>query len=85
MRQIHSTLGGVVKVVGSNLASWEIFTTSIGSFNLRLPSPPNFGPFGESGANFPVQLPSRSHFANIENKKLSPKIYVKNIKTRVLK
>ena len=30
----------------------------------------NFGPFGEIGANFPVQLSSRSHFANIENKKV---------------
>ena len=29
----------------------------------------NLGPFGEIGANFPVQLSSRSHFANIENKK----------------
>ena len=28
----------------------------------------NFGPFGEIGANFPVQLSSRSQFANIENK-----------------
>ena len=30
----------------------------------------NFGPFREIGANFPVQLSSRSHFANIENKKV---------------
>ena len=30
----------------------------------------NFGPFGEIGANFPVQLLSRSHFAKIENKKV---------------
>ena len=30
----------------------------------------NFGPFGELDANFPVQLSSRSHFANIENKKV---------------
>ena len=30
----------------------------------------NFGPFGENGANFPVQLSSRSHFANIENEKV---------------
>ena len=30
----------------------------------------NFGPFGEIGANFPVQLSSRSHFAKIENKKI---------------
>ena len=29
-----------------------------------------FGPFGEIGANFPVQLSSRSHFAKIENKKV---------------
>ena len=43
-----------------------------------------FRPFGEIDANFPVQLSSRSHFANIENKKkLSPKINVKNIKIRV--
>ena len=28
----------------------------------------NFGPFGKIGTNFPVQLPSRSHFVNIENK-----------------
>ena len=30
----------------------------------------NFGPFGEIGANFPVQLSSGSHFAKIENKKV---------------
>ena len=30
----------------------------------------NFGSFGEIGANFPVQLSSRSHFAKIENKKV---------------
>ena len=30
----------------------------------------NFGPFGEISANFSVQLSSRSHFANIENKKV---------------
>ena len=30
----------------------------------------NFGPFGEIGANFPVQLSLRSLFANIENKKV---------------
>ena len=30
----------------------------------------NFGPFGEIGAKFPVQLSSPSHFANIENKKV---------------
>ena len=29
----------------------------------------NFGPFGEIGANFPVQFSSRSLFANIENMK----------------
>ena len=29
-----------------------------------------FRPFGEIGAKFPVQLSSRSHFANIENKKI---------------
>ena len=40
----------------------------------------NFGPFGEIGANFPVQLSSRSHFAKIENKKVIAKINVKNIK-----
>ena len=33
----------------------------------------NFGPFGEIGANFPVQLSSRSHFANIENRKIIAK------------
>ena len=43
----------------------------------------NFQPFGEIGANFPVQLSSRSHFANIENKKVIAKINGKNIKTRV--
>ena len=36
----------------------------------------NFEPFGEIGANFPVQLSSRSHFANIGNKKVSSKINV---------
>ena len=30
----------------------------------------NFGPFGEIGANFLVQLSSRSNFASIENKKV---------------
>ena len=30
----------------------------------------NFRPYGKIGANFPVQLSSRSHFANIENKKV---------------
>ena len=30
----------------------------------------NFEPFAEIGAYFPVQLSSRSHFANIENKKV---------------
>ena len=30
----------------------------------------NLGTFGEIGANFPVQLSSLSHFANIENKKV---------------
>ena len=43
----------------------------------------NSGTFGEIGTNFPVQLSSWSHFANIENKKLSQKIDVKSIKTRV--
>ena len=28
-----------------------------------------FGPFGKIGAYFSVRLSSRSHFANIENKK----------------
>ena len=27
--------------------------------------------FGEMGANFPVQLSSRSHFAKIENKSIT--------------
>ena len=43
MRQIHLTqipagavLGGVVEVVGSNLARGEIFTASLGSVDLRL-------------------------------------------------
>ena len=30
----------------------------------------NFGPLGEIGTNFPVQLSSRLHFASIENKKV---------------
>ena len=34
----------------------------------------NVGPFGEIGANFPVQLSSRSHFANIENKNIIAEI-----------
>ena len=34
----------------------------------------NFGPFGEIGANFPVQLLSQSRFANIENEKVSAEI-----------
>ena len=40
-------------------------------------------PFGEIGANFSLQLSSRTQFAKIDNKKLSLKINVKNIKTRV--
>ena len=32
----------------------------------------NFGLFGKIGANLPVQLSSRSHFAYIENKKIIP-------------
>ena len=40
-------------------------------------------PFGEIGANFSLQLSSRTQFAKISNKKLSQKINVKNIKTRV--
>ena len=40
-------------------------------------------PFGEIGANFSLQLSSRTQFAKISNKKLSPKINVKTIKTRV--
>ena len=36
---------------------------------LKSVCPTNFGPFGEIGAYFPVQLSLRSHFANIENKK----------------
>ena len=43
----------------------------------------NFRPFGEIGANFPVQLSSRSHFANIENEKVNAKNQCENIKTRV--
>ena len=30
----------------------------------------NFGPYGEIGANFPLQLSLRSHLAKIENKKV---------------
>ena len=30
----------------------------------------NFGLFGEIGANFPIQLSSRTQFANIDNKKV---------------
>ena len=37
-------------------------------------------PFREIGANFSLQLPSRTQFAKISKKKLSPKINVKNIK-----
>ena len=37
-------------------------------------------PFAEMGANFSLQLSSRKQFAKISNKKLSPKINVKNIK-----
>ena len=45
--------------------------------------PTNFGPFGEIAANFPVELSWRSHFANIENKKVIAKNQCENIKTRV--
>ena len=38
-------------------------------------------PFGEIGANFSLQPSSRAQFAKISNKKSSPKINVKNIKT----
>ena len=40
-------------------------------------------PFGEIGANFSLQLSSQTQFAKLVIKKLSPKINVKNIKTRV--
>ena len=40
-------------------------------------------PFGEIDANFSLQLSSRTQSAKISNKKLSPKINVKNIKTGV--
>ena len=40
-------------------------------------------PFGEIRANFSLQLSSRTQFAKISTKELSPKINVKNIKTRV--
>ena len=40
-------------------------------------------PFGEIGANFSLQLSLRTQFAKINNKKLSPKINVKNIKIRI--
>ena len=43
----------------------------------------DFGTVGEIGANFSPQRSSRRQFAKISNKKLSPKINVKNIKTRV--
>ena len=42
----------------------------------------NFGSPGEIGANFSLQLSSRTQFI-ANNKKLSPKINVKNIKNRV--
>ena len=41
----------------------------------------NFGPFGEIGANFPVQL--SSHFAKIENKKVIAENQCEKLKTRV--
>ena len=34
-------------------------------------------PFGETGANFSLQLSSRTQFAKISNKMLSPKINLK--------
>ena len=40
----------------------------------------NFGPFGEIGVTFYLQLSSQTQFTEISNKKLSPKINVKNIK-----
>ena len=40
-------------------------------------------PLGEVGANFSLQLSSRTQFTEINNKKVSPKINVKNIKNRV--
>ena len=39
-------------------------------------------PFGEIGAYFSLQLSSRTQFAKISTKELSPKIKVKNRKTR---
>ena len=40
--------------------------------------------FGENGANFSLQLSSRTQFAKIKTKKLSPKINVKkHFKNRV--
>ena len=40
-------------------------------------------PLEEVGANFSIQLSSRTQFTKIHNKKLSTKINVKNIKDRV--
>ena len=39
-------------------------------------------PLGEVGANFSLQLSSRTQFTKINNKKVIPKINVKNIKNR---
>ena len=43
----------------------------------------NIGPFGEIGANFPIQLSSQSHFAKIENKKVIGENQCEKHKTRV--
>ena len=40
----------------------------------------NLGPFGEIGANYTLQLSSRTRLIKLIRKKLSPKINVKNIK-----
>ena len=42
-------------------------------------------PSGEIGANFSLQLSSRTQLAKISNKEVISKINVKNIKTRVYK
>ena len=65
-----------------NLAKFNILQ-NLHLYTQKSAGATNFGPFGEIGANFSLQLSSRTEFAKIQNKKLSPKINVKNIKNRV--
>ena len=52
-----------------NLAKFNILQ-NINLYTQKSACATNFGPFGEIGANFSLQLPSRTEFAKIKNKKV---------------